>query len=203
MGIQKRFFLRLLRVYQCQNYTLAHERVTSLVIFESWEMTRYRRMEHTLTLCTRIQTLKARQVPCDFSSHILACSQRSQCIYDTMARTEIRQSIQTRNRCTGSCICHLEPWLVLHHSGGPNIDTDLWLEERARSRVNFTGIFVGKILFLFNPTIAILLLLLLRLLVMYPKSSSFLSLFLLFPLLSNRDSFSVNSPKLCELATYA
>lgn len=200
MGIQKRFFLRLLRVYQCQNYTLAHERVTSLVIFESWEMTRYRRMEHTLTLCTRIQTLKARQVPCDFSSHILACSQRSQCIYDTMARTEIRQSIQTRNRCTGSCICHLEPWLVLHHSGGPNIDTDLWLEERARSRVNFTGIFVGKICFLFNPTIAILLLLLLRLLVMYPKSSSFLSL---FPLLSNRDSFSVNSPKLCELATYA
>ena len=182
MGIQKRFFLRLLRVYQCQNYTLAHERVTSLVIFESWEMTRYRRMEHTLTLYTRIQTLKARQVPCDFSSHILACSQRSQCIYDTMARTEIRQSIQTRNRCTGSCICHLEPWLVLHHSGGPNIDTDLWLEERARSRVNFTGIFVGKILFLFNPTIAILLLLLLRLLVMYPKSSFSILSFSLSPL---------------------
>lgn len=182
MGIQKRFFLRLLRVYQCPNYTLAHERVTSLVIFESWEMTRYRRMEHTLTLCTRIQTLKARQVPYDFSSHILACSQRSQCIYDTMARTEIRQSIQTRNRCTGSCICHLEPWLVLHHSGGPNIDTDLWLEERARSRVNFTGIFVGKILFLFNPTIAILLLLLLRLLVMYPKSSFSILSFSLSPL---------------------
>lgn len=184
MGIQKRFFLRLLRVYQCQNYTLAHERVTSLVIFESWEMTRYRRMEHTLTLCTRIQTLKARQVPYDFSSHILACSQCSQCIYDTMARTEIRQSIQTRNRCTGSCICHLEPWLVLHHSGGPNIDTDLWLEERARSRVNFTQEinFVGKICFLFNPTIAILLLLLLRLLVMYPKSSFSILSFSLSPL---------------------
>lgn len=184
MGIQKHFFLRLLRVYQCQNYTLAHERVTSLVIFESWEMTRYRRMEHTLTLCTRIQTLKARQVPYDFSSHILACSQCSQCIYDTMARTEIRQSIQTRNRCTGSCICHLEPWLVLHHSGGPNIDTDLWLEERARSRVNFTQEinFVGKICFLFNPTIAILLLLLLRLLVMYPKSSFSILSFSLSPL---------------------